>query len=291
MSAEQYANLAASALDGGISDVATSLTLIDGSLFSSSGPFRLQIGAELIRAGARSGNSVTGLTRGAEGTTAASHASGDAVTQVLTASSLIGLRALNPRLRLGDPTGLFTAWVNQGAATVDETAGDVLLACAAAGGGSPRLRTKACPGSTPWQADFALIADVDPSESAVGWVAVGFRESGGGKLITLRMMLDSGSIPTLWLDKWNSATSFNTNINTLVINRNLMMQPGPLYLRLQDDGTNLKTFFSLTAGRTWRPALSTTRADFLGAPNQVFIAIKESATYDNSLLLLGYGES
>jgi hypothetical protein len=59
----------------------TTLTVNDASSFSSSGG-TIQIGSEQITYTGKSGNTLTGLTRGANGTTAATHAVGDVVTVV-----------------------------------------------------------------------------------------------------------------------------------------------------------------------------------------------------------------
>lgn len=296
MAAEQYTNAGATTLSGNggsIDSSVTTFSVASGTPLPSSGPFRALCGTELMIVGAISGTTVSSVTRGAEGTSAASHNDGDAFAHVLTAYSLSALQLLSPKLALGDPTGLFNTWVNQGSATVDESAGDVLLGIASGGGGgNARMRTKACPGSTPWQADFALIADMDLNEATGGWVAIGMRESTGGKLLVCRLMFDSGPAPTMWFENRSAPnTTAGSFSGTSVITRNLLTQQGPLYLRLKDDGTNLLGYLSLTAGRTWRQLFTTTRANYLGTPDQIFIGVSASSSFDTNLLLLGYGES
>lgn len=90
---EQYSNRAADVLASGISNVDVSLTLTDGSEFPSTGDFRIVIENEIILVGARSSNTLSGLTRGAEGTVAAAHSGGAAVTHVLTRDGLQALIA------------------------------------------------------------------------------------------------------------------------------------------------------------------------------------------------------
>lgn len=85
---EQVANNAASTLGSSISSGDTTLTVADASTFPTSGNFRILIDSELILVTAVSGTTFT-ITRGIEGTTAASHTSGAAVTHILTAGSLI----------------------------------------------------------------------------------------------------------------------------------------------------------------------------------------------------------
>jgi hypothetical protein len=66
---------AISTLSSSITNSSSSITVADGSKFPASS-FSITIDSEVIYATTRSGNSITGLTRGAGGTTAASHTSG-----------------------------------------------------------------------------------------------------------------------------------------------------------------------------------------------------------------------
>jgi hypothetical protein len=59
-----------------------------GAAFPATGNFRILIGTEIIIVGARSGDTLSSLTRGAESTAAAAHNAGDAVTHELTAGAL-----------------------------------------------------------------------------------------------------------------------------------------------------------------------------------------------------------
>jgi len=67
-------------LNGAINDSVTTLTLTDASLFPSTGTNFVIIGSEEISYTGVSGNTLTGLTRGVAGTTAASHSDGATVT-------------------------------------------------------------------------------------------------------------------------------------------------------------------------------------------------------------------
>lgn len=87
--AEQLANSATTTLSAAITSAgATTATVTNGSLFPSSGNFRILIDTELILVGARSGNNLSSMTRGIEGTTAATHSNGATVTHLLTKGSL-----------------------------------------------------------------------------------------------------------------------------------------------------------------------------------------------------------
>jgi hypothetical protein len=67
-------------LNGSINDVTTTIVLTDASLFPTSGINYVQINSEEISYTGITGNTLTGVTRGVRGTTAASHTSGDTVT-------------------------------------------------------------------------------------------------------------------------------------------------------------------------------------------------------------------
>jgi hypothetical protein len=86
--AEQIANNAASVLNGGITNVSGTIFVANGTPFPASGNFRALIDSELVLVGARSGGTMTALTRGVETTTAASHSNGAPITHVITTASL-----------------------------------------------------------------------------------------------------------------------------------------------------------------------------------------------------------
>src|SRR6266542_3609922 len=87
--AEQLANQAASTLNGAIDNVVTSLVVANGTVFPASGNFRILIESELILVGARSGDTLSSLTRGIESTTAVAHNTPAAVTHILTAGGFL----------------------------------------------------------------------------------------------------------------------------------------------------------------------------------------------------------
>ena len=71
---------AVTTLNGAINDVTTTVVLADASQFPSSGTSYIQIGSEEISYTGKSGNTLTGVTRGVRNTTAASHLNGATVT-------------------------------------------------------------------------------------------------------------------------------------------------------------------------------------------------------------------
>ena len=87
---ERFSNDAQTTLNGAITNSAVSLVLTSATGFPTAAPFRLRIENEIILVGAISGATCSSLTRGAEGTTAASHATATVVEHVLTAAALEG---------------------------------------------------------------------------------------------------------------------------------------------------------------------------------------------------------
>ena len=71
---------AVTTLNGSIDAITTTIVLTDASQFPSSGTSYVQIGSEEISYTGKSGNTLTGVIRGVRNTTAASHTSGDSVT-------------------------------------------------------------------------------------------------------------------------------------------------------------------------------------------------------------------
>jgi hypothetical protein len=86
---EQLANLAITTLNGAINNSVTTLTLTSATNFSTTGNFRIVCESEIMLVTGVSGTTLT-VTRGAEGTSAASHISGAPVAQVLTAGAISG---------------------------------------------------------------------------------------------------------------------------------------------------------------------------------------------------------
>ena len=87
MPVEQFANNAVTTLNGAINNSVTSLVVTSATGFSTVPQFRLIIDSEIMLVTAVSGTTFT-ITRGAEGTTAASHSNGATVAQILTAGGL-----------------------------------------------------------------------------------------------------------------------------------------------------------------------------------------------------------
>jgi len=91
--AEQFANNAATTLSAAVETTdGTSISVTSATGFPAEGNFRILVDDEIMLVTAVDGTAWT-VTRAAESTTGATHASGAAVTQVLTAGALAALRA------------------------------------------------------------------------------------------------------------------------------------------------------------------------------------------------------
>jgi len=85
---ETFANQAVTTLSAAITSVdAASCNVIDATSFPATGDFRIKIDGEILIVTGVAGNTFT-ITRGAEGTTAATHASGASVIHLLTKGGL-----------------------------------------------------------------------------------------------------------------------------------------------------------------------------------------------------------
>ncbi len=88
MPTEQLANNALTTLVAAIDAEDTSLSVVSHTAFPSAAQFRVLVHDELLLVTAGAGSSTWTVTRGIEGTTPASHASGSTVAHVLTAGAL-----------------------------------------------------------------------------------------------------------------------------------------------------------------------------------------------------------
>jgi len=85
---EQFANNPTTSLNGIINSSTTSIVVNSATGFPSSAQYRILIGAELMLVTGGAGTTTWTVTRGAEGTTAASHGNGSNVTMPITAGAV-----------------------------------------------------------------------------------------------------------------------------------------------------------------------------------------------------------
>jgi hypothetical protein len=227
MSVEQFHNIPAqtTVADGGDGIDASQLTVgvADGSVFSASGIFRVEIGTELLKVASRSGNTLT-VVRADGGTTAATHAEGATVKQVLSKE---GLERLGTVIHPSDifanlpaasaaneghvyrPTdGFYTlrsdgsvwtpwgpvfpftapidanyAWINQGGATLDTSGGGIYLEAPTDAGVANLRVRKKSAPATPYTITAAFMPFMPQTAGVFPGLGLCFRESGTSKII------------------------------------------------------------------------------------------------------------
>src|SRR5436190_22498956 len=92
MATEKFANNPTTTLNGAINNSVTSITVTSATTFPTTGNFRILIDSEILLVTAVSGTTFT-VTRGAEGTTAVTHADLASVDGIVTKGSLDALRS------------------------------------------------------------------------------------------------------------------------------------------------------------------------------------------------------
>ena len=276
-----------SVLSGAITAGDTSITVADATGLPTKGFFRVKIESEIVLCNGRSGNVLSVASRGAEGTTAASHSSAVAITAPLTAGGLQkyllehrgtafteeATATAVPVNRMLDESGnvltsaSFT-WVNQGTATGSDSNGGLVLTAPAEASTVLRAMTRAVP-STPYR--FYTRLRIGPGIGTTPGVNAAhaglcFYQSSSGKFVTLSARY--GQALAMW--RWTNTTTFSATVDT-----NMEFHGDRIWLMFEDDGTNFCGFFSHDGnnwtrdGSAWwqesRTAfLTTTSADYYG---------------------------
>ena len=266
--AEQLANNAATTLDGAISNVDTSVVVTDGSVFPSSGNFRLLIQNEIILCTARSSNTLT-VTRAQEGTTGTSHADGLPIELIYTKGSFNQIlsdywqrggyasRPSSPRsgtmytatdllnakwLYNGSSWDLispviipnakkvdFSGWTAMNQGTSTFVDKNGILHVTMQISNDFRGFYKTKPTSP-----FKMTVVIYPHKFGDIFIAtgIGVRENSSGKMRLMYYM--SGQPGSFRYDYWNSASSYNSTILSAIPTSTSM----PIWLRYEDDNTN-----------------------------------------------------
>lgn len=159
-----------------------------------------------------------------------------------------------------DPNLQTWNWVNQGGASVDTANDQIYVLAPASGSQSIRIRAKTAP-TPPYTIDVLWRPLVYPAD--FGLCSLGWRDSGGGGLVHVRFGFASGWQMAIIYS--NSATSDNSAPAVAIFGR-----MAPLFIRLEDDGTNRKVWYS-EDGYHYLLFYSEGRASFI-TPDQVFFA-------------------
>ena len=254
MPIERFANFLRTTINnsGGISSGDTSLTVTDGSIFPSSGNFRILIESELILVTARSSNVFT-IERGIEGTAAAAHADGEDVLGVLSIEGLLGaIKGRTPDYRTPLVLTEF-AWANQGTASAVEVDGVLSMLAPITIPAQNRQLLKALP-AAPYKVTLQMwfMAFGASVTAPCGGLVL----TDGTKLVTLALLMAN----VIELQKWDDAQTFNSNY--VSSSTDWRVWGKPIYLQIEDDNTN-RIYRMGPDGLNYKTMHTVGRTDFL----------------------------
>lgn len=176
-------------------------------------------------------------------------------------------------------TGL-TTWLNQGSAAVSDSAVGISLS-APTSGTTPNMVARYGAAPTPPYTITALIGATRNSNNFSG-AGIGWYD-GANKLHVISVIVFNGGAPRIEVEKWNSATSWNSN--DFQSNANSFSQP--IWFRLQDDGTNVSFAFSQDGANFLQVFAIAKSSGWLGASgysNVMFFANPQGGQTVSSLM-------
>jgi hypothetical protein len=264
MAAEQFVN----DLDSGTTlytaltdTTGTTVVVVNYAGIPSVPQFRIKIDTEIFLVTAISiggSNSTLTVTRGAEGSTAATHLAGAGVYHIPTAASIIqagrqySAFPTSPGFTVPVDSG-FTTFVNSGSATHTQTNYGITITDPIAAGDHWRQLLFTCP-STPYTLTTLIQANV-PSENSHYF---GLIWSDGTKLVTASL-ISSTSLYGAYkasVDKWTNSTTASANYTYAYVSFPDWWQ------QITDDGTN-RIYRISRDGLNWQQIHSVSRTDFL----------------------------
>jgi len=279
MPREVFKNNSATTLASGIDDTQTSFDVDAGGVFPSSGQFRIIIDDEIMLCTSRSSDTLT-VVRGVESSTPASHSGSAPCTHIVTAAaltqhvrdnvSLFG-DAVQPLLnsltnKAGDKLVLSDfAWINQGGATAANYAsGGISFVCPTETSLNARILKKAAP-ANPYSVIAAFRYCLPGGTGDFPQFGLFFRLASSSQLYRL-VVVGQNTATRVYVLKMNNQTSAHS---TLLNGIQCEFGGSEVWLRIQDDGTNLKFYVGLD-GNTWLQVASEGRAAFMsGGPDEV----------------------
>ena len=254
MGAEKFANLAETTLASSYTSGGSSISVASAVGFPSAGPFRVRLGnggKTIFRVDSVSGTTFTGAAEAND----ANAGSGDSVKIVATRAvaerfiqtpdageiqayaGVSGADRYGPLWKLTPLDQSGWAWVNQGGAAVTQSGGVVLLTGPSNASDSFRIRKTSAPG-TPYSVTALVRARYSSAAANQQNAGICFRD-GTGKLYVWYVS-SAGQVQAV---KWTNETTFSA---VGAVNLSIVGIPGAWHwLRLTDDGTNLKFLLSL----------------------------------------------
>ena len=171
------------------------------------------------------------------------------------------------------------SWDNQGTGTETQAGGYLYLLAPAAAGGNTRVRYRTSP-SAPWTLTACIIpAMVNLSNQQVG---IGVRGSAAGKLYLFGPAATATANLMQVVKMTNSTTWSSTPYSQAVT-----LQNRPVWLRIQDNNTNLLMSFS-NDGLNFTQVYSETRAAFLTPDQLIYFSDTQSTSLSAANTLLSW---
>jgi hypothetical protein len=259
------------------------VAVTDASNFPTEGDFRVIVENEIMLVTSVSGNNFT-VVRGYESTTAVSHSASTDISQIVTKGGLE--KYLQEGVPLfGDTTvpGVFNlknaagttldstdfTWYNQTSATVDDlNGGAVLMDSIDADGLHVLYRTAP---STPYTVTAAFRPHLQHVTTCS--IFLGFRENSTSKMTVIAIAKANEH----FVYNYTDATTFNSAIwtrKTYPYNTHIH------WLRISDDGANIKFETSMT-GLKWQELANPSRTAFMsGGPDKIIWGVEAASTTD-----------
>jgi hypothetical protein len=247
--------------------------------------FLITIDAEIMFVGSRSTDTLSSITRGAQGTTATSHTSGTTVNQFYNAihhnqlaaevnaiETQLGVNftggglpwsALAPATVV-TPTLTNYTWLNQNSATASQDArGAIYLTCPGRSGHNWNGLYRAAP-ATPYTITIGFVM-TSPGGNYGGF-GMFFYESGTSKL-TVFVFRNVSGIWQLESDHWTNTTTVAGA--GVVANYAPAIYAPIVWLQIGNDGTNLTYALSVEGANFLQVGTETKTAFFTTGPNNV----------------------
>ncbi len=248
-------------LNGAINNSVTALTLTSASGFPSA-PYTILIGTEEIRVTASSGTTVSAMTRGWDGTSAASHSNGDTITL------------------------LNWEWVNQGSASVTQTTNSgIYLSTPAASGVSFHSQVRPIGSFTSVRG--YLLPSLGSTTTAQGATGLVLRESSSGK-VCIFMLYQSSQGNQIYVQYGTSFTAITTTpLSAFLYQGNV----SPLMMRIDPTGTNMLFYVSSDGANWWQIHSLAKATPFSSVADQWGYAVQSnSATWGANATLISWTE-
>lgn len=168
------------------------------------------------------------------------------------------------------------SWLNQGTAYVSASNNQIGLTALAASGDNIKMRTISAPA-----APYFVTACIKQAGVGTGSSGLGF--SDGTKFINIFQFVNTTS-PEIGVGKYTNSTTFSAfYVNPLVV------WASPVWLRVQDDGTNLSFYYSADALNYILVTQQTRTNFFSAAPTLVgYFTDSNSSTINSTVSLLSW---